>query len=185
MGYYVTIKESTFKIPAENLDTAYAAMCQLNFKVPNAQKGGGSWPGKDKAPQFGPNESCWFSWMEWNYHETCKNAEEILQALGFDTSIDSEGNLCIDWYDSKTGQEDLFLAAISPLAQGHIIWEGEDGDTWGETYGGRWVVTKHRGAPDYSDLISDSPTQSVAVHVVEDGAIVGTTTAGLLPKGTV
>lgn len=181
MGYNVTIKESTFQIPAENLNTAYEVMCQLNFKVPNSQKRGGSWPGKDKAPQFGPEKHCWFSWMDWNYHETCKNAEEILNRLGFGTYTDKQGNLHIGDYDSKAGQENLFLAAISPISNGYIIWEGEDGDLWGETYGGREVITKQRSAPDYSDLISDSSIQSVTVNVIENDAI----TSGLLPEGTI
>jgi hypothetical protein len=154
MGYYVTIKESTLKIPSENLDKAYDAMCKLNFEVPNTEKGGGSWPGKEKAPQFGPNESCCFSWMDWNYHETCSNAKEILEALSFETSYDEEGNLCIDWYDSKTGDEDKFLEAICPFATGYIIWKGEQDELWSETYGGETVIVKHRPAPDYSDLVA-------------------------------
>ena len=154
MGYNVFIEESTFQIPAENLDEAYNRMCQLNFTVPNKHKNGGSYPDKDNAPEFGANKSCWFSWMQWNYHEECNNSEEILQQLGFYTSTDEDGNLHIDGYDSKTGQEDLFLEAISTLSKGYIIWEGEDDEVWGETYGGEEVIVKRQGAPDYSHLVT-------------------------------
>lgn len=83
MGYYVSIEESTFMIPVENLDAAYEAMCKLNHTVPNDKKRGGSWPDKDNAPEYGPDPSVWFSWMEWNYDEICTNADEILQNLVF------------------------------------------------------------------------------------------------------
>lgn len=153
MGYNVYIQESTFTIPYENLEEAYERMCKLNFTVPNTQKRGGSWPGKDTAPEYGPDENCWFSWMNWNYHETCETAEEILISLGFDTEADNIGNLKIVDYGSKTGQEDLFLASICDLASGHIIWKGEDDTLWGETYGGQSPIVKTR-IEDYSDLIA-------------------------------
>lgn len=142
MGYYINIEKSTFVIPAENLDTAYQRMCQLNFTVPNSKKGGGSYPGKDKAPHTGPDKHCWFSWMNWDYHEKCADAEAILNELGFETEYDYNGNLGIREYDSKSGQEDLFLESICDLAKGYIIWRGENGDVWGETYGGAKVIRK-------------------------------------------
>ena len=154
MGYNVSIEESTFTIPVENLDAAYKAMCELNYTVPNSQKRGGSHPGKDKAPEYGPHKCCWFSWMDWNYDEKCKNAEEVLHEVGFYTYISENGNLHIDGYDSKTGQEDLFLKAISTLSKGYIVWKGEEGEVWGETYGGEKVIVKSQDAPDYSHLVT-------------------------------
>lgn len=155
MGYYVEILESTFCIPAENLYAAYEAMCQLNFTTPNNHKRGGSYPGKDKAPNLGPHEHCWFSWMDWNYHETCADAQAILEALGFETSYSSDGDLTIDYFNSKAGQEDLFLDSISPLSRGYIVWKGEEGEVWGETYGGEIVIRKGRECPsDYSDIVT-------------------------------
>ena len=154
MGYYVSIEESTFQIPVENLDAAYKAMCELNYTVPNSQKRGGSHPGKDKAPEYGPHKCCWFSSMDWNYDEKCKNAEEVLHEVGFYSYISENGNLHIEGYDSKTGQEDLFLKAISTLSKGYIIWKGEDDEVWGETYGGEKVIVKSQGAPDYSHLVT-------------------------------
>ena len=154
MGYNVSIEESTFQIPVENLDAAYKAMCELNYTVPNSQKRGGSHPGKDKAPEYGPHKCCWFSWMDWNYDEKCKNAEEVLREVGFYSYISENGNLHIDGYDSKTGQEDLFLKAISTLSKGYIIWKGEEGEVWGETYGGEKVIVKSQGSPDYSHLVT-------------------------------
>jgi hypothetical protein len=157
MGYYVSIEESTFTIPAENLDAAYEAMCQLNHTVPNRKKVGGSWGSgdcsKDKAPEYGPYKAAWFSWMDWDYDQKCKNANEILQQLGFCTYIEGDGSLVIDGYDSKAGQEDLFLKSICSLAEGFIVWKGEQGELWGETYGGKEVIVKER-QKDYSDIVT-------------------------------
>lgn len=153
MGYYVEILESTFRIPAENLDAAYEAMCQLNFTVPNYQKSGVL--GVEEIPEFGPHPKKWFSWMDWNYHESCLDAQAILEELGFETFFSDEGDLAIGYFNSKAGQEDLFLDAISPLSKGYIVWKGEEGELWGETYGGAKVVRKERkDPPDYSDIVT-------------------------------
>jgi hypothetical protein len=183
MGYYVSIEESTFMIPAENLDAAYKAMCQLNFTVPNSQKRGGSWPGKDNAPEFGPDKSTWFSWMEWDYHETCKDAGAILTKLGFYTEYDEAGNLHIRGYDSKTGQEKLFLESICTLANGYIVWTGECGEYWGETYGGSKVIVRYRDR-DFSDLVDMNAIRGVTVKMVEPDTLAGQVIHGLLPEGT-
>lgn len=154
MGYYVEILESTFRIPAENLDAAYEAMCQLNYTTKNRDKGGRR-GGSQNYEDCGPHPDWWFSWMDWNYHETCADAEAILEELGFETLFDDEGNLLIQYFNSKTGQEDVFLDAISLLSVGYIVWRGEEGEIWGETYGGPSVVRKQRrNPPDYSDIVT-------------------------------
>lgn len=157
MGYYVEILESTFTIPVDKLDEAYSRMCQLNFTVPNSKKSGGSWSSgdlsKDKAPEYGPYEAAWFSWMPWNYHEQYTSAEEILDALGFDIDYNDNGDLEITGYDSKTGQEELFLESICDISKGYIVWKGEDGSIWGETYGLTEVIVKSRGRDTFADLI--------------------------------
>lgn len=135
MGYYVEIINSTFKIPAENLPAAYEAMCALNND--NSQKRGGSYGGGvAEAPHFGAHETRWFSWMPWNYPETCADAQDIFEELGFDTHVNGDGDLCIIGYYNKAGQEDLFLEAVTPLATGFIQWRGEDGYLWQDDYTG-------------------------------------------------
>ena len=133
MGYYVETEDSTAVLPAEHLDAAYTAMCKLNED--NELKRGGHF-GRDipEAPRRGAVPEKWFSWMDWNYPETCPDAQAILESLGFGTSIDKEGNLRIEWYSNKTGQEDLFLSAISKYLTGYIVWRGEDGYVWRDTF---------------------------------------------------
>ena len=130
MGYYVTITEAGFTIPPENLDAAYEAVCELNNH--NDLKRGGTFPPLKDQPAHGPRKDKNFSWMDWNYHETCSNLEEVLQQVGFDVDVNPDNGLSIIYYDNKTGQEDLFLEAIAPFATegSYIMWRGEEGEQW-------------------------------------------------------
>ena len=134
MGYNVSIQSSTFKIPAENLGVAYEKMCKLNYTTHKNEKRGGCWPGKDTAPDYEPHQSVWFSWLDWNYDQVCNDAKDILEALGFDCEYDEDGNLYVQSYDQKTGQEEMFLSSICSVSSGRIFWIGEDGSMWIEDY---------------------------------------------------
>jgi hypothetical protein len=46
----------------------------------------------------------------------------------------------ITGYDSKTGQEDLFLETISNEAFGEIRWVGEDGDQYSTVFAGSSII---------------------------------------------
>lgn len=128
MGYYIEIVKSDAKIPKNNLKTAYEKMCALNVTHHN-QKRGGSWSG-------GKQQEKWFSWMDSNYPETCKDAQEIFEQMGFDTEYNENGDLLIVGYDNKIGQEELFLKSIEKEAIGSIYWCGEDGSKWSTKFFG-------------------------------------------------
>ena len=130
MGYNVTITEADFTIPPENLDAAYEAVCELNNH--NDLKRGGTFPPLKDQPDNGPRKDKWFSWLDWNYHETCSNLEEVLKELGFDVESNPDDGVSITYYDNKSGQEDLFLEAIAPFATegSYIMWRGEEGEQW-------------------------------------------------------
>lgn len=127
MGYYVEIEKSTAVIPAANLERAYKKMCALNTTHDHLKRGGSNRGGK------------WFSWMDENYPNTCKDAQAVLEALGFYTHYEN-GDLHIDGYDNKTGQEDLFLSAIENDVKGEIEWRGEDGERWTTLFYGDNVI---------------------------------------------
>ena len=59
-------------------------------------------------------------------------------------------------YDGKSGQEGLFLGAISGISTGYIVWKGEDGEFWGEIYGKEQVSrVDYRGIkPSQPDVIA-------------------------------
>lgn len=132
MGYYVNIVESTAKIPAANLQKAYENMCLLNITHDHVKRGGSFFGGKQTEK--------WFSWMDANYPETCEDAQAVLEALGFETEYNEDGDLLLTGYDSKTGQEDLFMESITYLTEGMIEWHGEDGDTWTTEFQGAGII---------------------------------------------
>ena len=127
MGYYVRLEESTAVLPKKHQAEAYRRMCALNDN--DDLKQGGC---------FGPDgEEKWFSWMDPNYPDTCADAKAILADLGFwfpDLS-DKSDDLVFEDYDSKAGQEDLFIFTIGNLMTGYMVWSGEDGDKWRWEFG--------------------------------------------------
>lgn len=133
MGYYVQAVSSTAFIPKANLQRAYEKMCALNV-THDHEKNGGSWSAGGK------QDGKWFSWMDANYPETCKDAQAVLEQLGFECEYNEFGDLCFGDYDSKTGQEDLFMKAIENEATGMITWRGEEGEVWVTKFHGGVVV---------------------------------------------
>lgn len=143
MGYYVNISECSIFIKKENFELCYEAMCALNNN--NSIKNGGAY-GVDiqyvEGNEWDKNK--WFSWMDWNYPETCKTFVDILDALGFEYTLDKEGNLVWLTYSSKIGQEDLFFKAIAPLVNkgSYINWMGEDNLMWQWYFDGKELIEK-------------------------------------------
>lgn len=129
MGYYVETMDVDFTIPHEYLDDAFKAMCDLNWR--NDLKSGGRWPAVENADDSAPREDKWFSWMAWDYHVTCKSAEDIFRDLGFETHMD-DGDFHLSFYNSKIGDEEHFLRAVAPFVRhgSFIEWRGEDGSMW-------------------------------------------------------
>ena len=144
MGYYVRLEESTAVLPKKHQAEAYRRMCALNDN--DDLKQGGS---------IGPDgEEKWFSWMDPNYPDTCADAKAILADLGFwfpDLS-DKSDDLVFEDYDSKAGQEDLFIFTIGNLMTGYMVWSGEDGDKW------RWEF-----GPDGAKELFPKPVEWVEV----------------------
>ena len=144
MGYYVHIEDSNCMLPHKHANLAYWRMCDLNKH--DELKRGGSF-GKDA--DGNPLQTKWFSWMDANYPETCKTAQDVLVELGFDVEEEDDG-FVIHAYDNKSGQEELFLAAISDLLRTvdnknstsnrpFIVWRGEDDMVWKDLYGEKEV----------------------------------------------
>ena len=132
MGYYVTLSECNALIPTENIEAAYAAACALNTR--NDLKRGGTWP-REEVTDNEPHPNIWFSWMDWNYPETCPDLITVLRAVGFEVSEEKDG-LSIWGYDNKTGCEEYFIQALAPYLRSTdgddpvFVWRGEDGAIW-------------------------------------------------------
>lgn len=112
MGYYVNIIDSNIFIDKKHFKTIYDKMCELNNH--DELKRGGSYGGnndKQEGDKYSRNK--WFSWMDWNYPETCSNLQEILMQIGFEVRYDDYGNIVSMGYENKTGNEEYFLACFA------------------------------------------------------------------------
>jgi hypothetical protein len=150
MGYNVNLINTNAMISAGRLEEAHRILCDLNNRNDLKTGGYGGWTRgrtpEGETPIHGPHDKVWFSWMEWNYHETCGDAETILRQVGFDVTVTGSGDLVFDNYDNKTGCEQTFLQALAPVLESangetpQFHWQGEDGDLWMQTL--RRVGTK-------------------------------------------
>ena len=136
MGYNVSMRGSHFIIPADKMDAACQALKDLNKR--DELKSGGSFGGGQPAQH-------WFSWMPSDYDQTMDTAAEILEELGFDFSWAEGADLELMGYDSKSGDEEHFLAALAPFvpAGSYVNWEGEDGDHWQYFFDGEAMSTRN------------------------------------------
>ena len=126
MGYYVRGESYNFKLEAGNEVGIQAAIRELNTH--DELKNGG----QSKA---GVTVEKWFSWMNDFDYDKDFTTVELLERLGFDVTVDEDGDITNVFYDSKLGQEELFLATLAPFIEdGSIIeWKGEEDERW------RWV----------------------------------------------
>lgn len=137
MGYYVDLIEHNAKILNSDLDKAYEILCELNNH--NELKHGYSGL-RDKNVE-GPNPHVYFSWMDWNYPETCDNVMQIFDHLSFDYDFDGDESLILYGYSDKMGDEQIFLNSLhaiwKPEVEGmpcYHAWRGEDGLMWAFNY---------------------------------------------------
>jgi hypothetical protein len=144
MGYFVS-GSGEFTIPASNIKAAYEAVVALN-DVPNAAKHGGTW-------SAGKEESRHFSWLPTDLR-TIPTLQEIFTEMGFEVWDNETDGLTIhNFPNNKSGQEELFAAAVAPFVNsgGYFIWDGEDGEYW------KWVfnnseMSVHEGVREYDPI---------------------------------
>lgn len=135
MGYYIQSTDAHWTIPADKVDDAYRAVVELNKKH-HLKRGGSSFPlpKPEGSTSVSDRPDKWFSWMGWNYDETCETLSEVFEELGFYGSFENpdDGFFLGEEYDSKTGNEYLFLEAIAPFSteNSYINFTGEDGEMW-------------------------------------------------------
>lgn len=132
MGYYVQSIDNDFFLDKKYFDDVYNKMCELNDY--HDLKRGGSF-GSNTDPIEGERypRNKWFSWMDYNYPETCDDLFEILTRVGFEWAIDDDGNMYnLRYAYEKTGSEDYFLTCFAPFVRdgSFIEFQGEDYDHW-------------------------------------------------------
>jgi hypothetical protein len=121
MGYYVQLTEADFIIPESQ--EVLEALRAMPVKYRSLMRGGSS------------NGEKWFSWMNNEEIESATSAQYIFQALGFECEANpygQEGTFRLTDYNSKVGQEDLFMAVVAPFVaeDSFTEWRGEDGEIW-------------------------------------------------------
>lgn len=112
----------------ENQSLAFQAIHKqlLPEHVVRKKARGGSYSG-------GQKRSWHYSWCDMDYlRNEASTFIDILEHLGFYVQIDDIGNIVGLSYDSKAGQEDLFLDATREYWEpgSMIYWTGEDGSHW-------------------------------------------------------
>lgn len=130
MGYYVETATVNFTIKPENFDRFFELVKSMfEEEEIKAHARGGSWSG-------GTQTGWHYSWIDADLMLKAIKERDICQVFlewGFeDPTLDEDGSFGSFWYNSKTGQEDLFLDKIAEVVESgsYIDWRGEDGEIW-------------------------------------------------------
>jgi hypothetical protein len=113
MGYYIRLDDADWEV--KETPEALATIREMPVKYHGIKRGGSS------------NGEKWFSWMNDTEIENAETVESVFQNLGFETES-TDGGFKLIGYDSKTGQEDLFLGVIAPYSVegSYVEFIGED-----------------------------------------------------------
>lgn len=155
MGYYVDLSSSDWEI--RETPEALQAVREMPTKFHALKRGGGS------------NGERWFSWMNDTDIENTPTVEAVFQQLGFDTTT-TNGGFTLDSYNSKTGQEDLFLAVLAPWTKegSYIEWRGEDGAQW------RFVIVNGKMYVEQAEVVYGNAERfKESVYLFEAGTMKG------------
>jgi hypothetical protein len=145
MGYYIDLSAAEWEIPetAEVLN----ALKEMVTKYHAIKRGGSS------------NGESWFSWMEDSEILGAETAQTVFIRLGFDT-LTTDLGFTLEGYSNKTGQEDVFLAVVSPFCKdgSYVEIRGEDGS--------EWQYSVRNGKLHYAEVIKsfDEPVPYLYAH---------------------
>lgn len=154
MGYYIGTENVDIFLDKKYFDDVYKKMCELNDY--DELKSGGQF-GKNQDPVDGEryNRNKWFAWMPYNYPETLSTMDEVLEAIGFDTEYDTEGNLVGLGYWNKTGAQDYFMSCFAGFIkdESFIQWKGEESEDYFRYFfkDGKMIVQRAEMILDYSN----------------------------------
>jgi hypothetical protein len=116
MGYYATLRDTNFRIRAENVDEASTFVNTLLKENSHIQRE--------------------------HFYRYVHGVEDMLQELGFETDTDTEVGLTIIGFSNKWRQQDELLDHIKGFVDEDtfIDFVGEDGALW------RWTPTGTKNA---------------------------------------
>ena len=131
MGYFVGTEEVNIFLDKKHFEDVYKKMCELN-DYDDLKRGGQFGGNNDPIEGDKYNRNKWFSWMSYNYPETCPDMESILQELGIEFTLDDDGNLTYLGYWDKTGSEDYFFSCFAGFVKddSYICMKGEESEDY-------------------------------------------------------
>lgn len=118
MGYYVTLVDADFIIPAAKRAAAFAALKRLNGPEYDEYKVVSNTPGDEAR----------FPWMPTLWDETCTSIGDVLELLGFEFDYLRNADTAIYRYDGKWSDHiELFLSTLAPFVDdgSFLIFGGE------------------------------------------------------------
>lgn len=128
MGYYITIRDSNFKIKKENFDAALAAIKSLAGKETIEDSGGRH-----------------FSWVNPEFVNS-KTLENAIKSWRWEPLMDKEtGDVDgLEFDGKKYGDEEVLFAALAPYVEPDSFIEvmGEEGEMWRWFFDGKKLITQ-------------------------------------------
>lgn len=151
MGYYTSTYSTNIFLDKKHFDAVYQKMCELN-DFHDIKRGGSFGNNNDKVEGDRYPRDKWFSWMDYNYPETCPDMNSILVQLGFDVTYDKDGNLIDLGYYNKTGSEDYFMSCFSGFVNDgdYIEWKGEENEDFYRFFFENGKMLKQQGSMSVS-----------------------------------
>jgi len=133
MGYCIDQKDTVFKMKADNLPKALAALKAIAGD--KDRMGGGSSSG-----------DCWFSWCDMSYVDE-DNFGDAFAKLNWDVReyLDDDGNIIdVEFVGEKSGDDEYILNTIAPFVEpgSYIEMHGEDGALWRWFFDGKTCEEK-------------------------------------------
>lgn len=116
MGYYATLRDTDFRIPADKLEEANAFVNTVLEENPHIQR-----------------EHFW---------QAIDGVEHALRDLGFETDTDTDNGLTVIGFSNKWRRQDEFLDLLKGFVatDTYIDFVGEDGEMW------RWTTNGVKSA---------------------------------------
>lgn len=124
MGYYVSVVDGQFVIPADKTDAALAALKDLNGPRYDEYKVGG----------FSDADPLHFPWMDHDWADKVDHLADAVWLLGFEPENMLDGSVGVRLFSSKWREHiPLFLSVLAPfIPEGsYLTFSGEEaGDMW-------------------------------------------------------
>jgi hypothetical protein len=126
MGYYHTIIEDNFRIPAEGFAPICKHLLDSGFTNPTEAVASG------KTFSGGHTQEVFYAWTSTEKLKKCAEENDLIgifTEFGFEVQTDDHGGIHGLAYDNKSGDEDQLFRCIAPFMDDFqfVSYRGEDG----------------------------------------------------------